>query len=249
MTESPEGIALIRTNIAKYGYHVYAVTGGATPRYMYTIGNSDRIGCELIFAGGAFYTLAQAKEVMDEVSDELSKEGSGACDVAATKSLFGFSLGTVHPTWVQELMLGATDYYDARPVSALQLVPDHDHHTIDTPDMSRPLSSSGSPSWRWHLDHWPYAVPEDSMAVTNLAALRGAPVTEAARWEQSEWELFAGAGPDVPEGELRVVPLGVLLGFDPSLEPVIALAVGKALWREGGDTPWLAWENSQTTPG
>ncbi len=40
------------------------------------------------------------------------------------------------------------------------------------------------------------------------------------RWEKDEWEIFAGAGPDITEPERRVVPLGVLLAADPSLVPL-----------------------------
>ena len=34
-------------------------------------------------------------------------------------------------------------------------------------------------------------------------ALRGERVTEAVGWEDVEWELFVGAGPDVPNDDLR----------------------------------------------
>ena len=39
----------------------------------------------------------------------------------------------------------------------------------------------------------------------------------------------------------RVVPLGVMLGIDPSLAPALALEIGKGIWREGGTGPWRAW--------
>ena len=65
-----------------------------------------------------------------------------------------------------------------------------------------------------------------SHAATDLDALRGSPVTEACRWEEDYWELFAGAGPDVPNVEKRVVGLGMLLAADPSLAPILDLKVG-----------------------
>ena len=40
----------IRGNIARGGHHVYVVSGGATPRFAYTIGISGAIGFELILA-------------------------------------------------------------------------------------------------------------------------------------------------------------------------------------------------------
>jgi hypothetical protein len=78
--------------------------------------------------------------------------------------------------------------------------------------------------------------------MTNLDALRGAPITEACRWEEDEWEMFAGAGPDVAEEDARLVPLGCLLASDPSLAAVVDLEVGKGLWREPGGA-WVPWVN------
>lgn len=71
-----------------------------------------------------------------------------------------------------------------------------------------------------------------STAATDLAALRGDRVTEAARWEEGYWELTAGEGPNVPEDEVRIVPLGTLLAADPSLMPVVSLPVGGGLIRD-----------------
>jgi hypothetical protein len=56
-------------------------------------------------------------------------------------------------------------------------------------------------------------------------------VTEASRWEETEREIFAGAGPDTPDDEVRVVPLATLLGYDASLEPVTRLEVSGAIRR------------------
>ena len=70
--------------------------------------------------------------------------------------------------------------------------------------------------------------------------MRGGRITEAVRWEETEWELFAGAGPDVVEKDVRIVPLGVLLGVDPTLEEATYLDIGKGLWRDS-DSEWVTW--------
>ena len=98
--------------------------------------------------------------------------------------------------------------------------------------------------WRWLREPWTFPVPEDSTAVTDLAALQGEPVTEAARWEEDYWELFAGCGPDVPKDEQRVVALGTLVAADPSLAAVMNLEVGAALWRDG-HSEWHPWGKKQ----
>jgi hypothetical protein len=90
------------------------------------------------------------------------------------------------------------------------------------------------------VEPWPFDASPHSIAVTNLDALRGDPVTEASRWEETEWELFAGVGPDIPEDDVRVVPLATLLGYDESLEPVTQLRVPGAIRRFPGG-PWADW--------
>jgi hypothetical protein len=75
-------------------------------------------------------------------------------------------------------------------------------------------------------------------------ALRGEPITELTRWAADEWEMFAGAGPDVLEADLRVVPLATLVGFDPSLVAALSIEVGTGLWREDGESEWNEWRSS-----
>jgi hypothetical protein len=83
-------------------------------------------------------------------------------------------------------------------------------------------------------------VPENATATTNLPALRGDRITEVMRWEEGEWEIFAGAGPDVPKAELRVVPLATLLAADGSLVRALSLEVGTGVWRDA-DSDWHPW--------
>ena len=65
--------------------------------------------------------------------------------------------------------------------------------------MSQTWSPQSEPVWGWLAEDWNYPVPEKSIAATNLDALRGKPITEVMRWEEEEWEMFAGAGPDITD--------------------------------------------------
>jgi hypothetical protein len=139
-------------------------------------------------------------------------------------------------------MLGAFDFYQRRDIPGFQIAPDNERWTLDIPDLTRPWNAKSEPVWRWLHEPWEYPVSPESVASTNLDALRGERITKAARWEDDQWELFAGAGPDVPPSDLRVIPLGTLLGIDPSLEVVTSLKVGTALWRDTVDLIWHPWE-------
>lgn len=143
-------------------------------------------------------------------------------------------------------MLGVFDYYQTRDIPAIQIVPDKDHRTIDVPDMSAPWNALAEPVWQWLKEPWIFPVPKESTATTNLAALRGERITEATRWEEDEWEAFAGAGPDVTEEEMRVVALGTLVAADKSLEPIVHLAIGEGLWRDPeAGSEWHPWQNKE----
>ena len=62
------------------------------------------------------------------------------------------------------------------------------------------------------------------------------------RWEEDEWEIFAGDGPDGPKDEIRVVPLGTLLGADESLVPIVKLSIGEGLLRDHDpNSYWRPW--------
>ena len=109
-------------------------------------------------------------------------------------------------------------------------------------------SASGAPVWQWKHVPWSFSAPRSSTAATNLAALRGERVTEAARWEEDQWELFAGEGPEVLEDEVRLVPLGTLLGADPSLLAVTSLPIGGALIRDPDEGEWEPWGSGANPP-
>ena len=50
----------------------------------------------------------------------------------------------------------------------------------------------------------------------------------------------------IPKDELRMVPLGTLLAIDPSLVPVVSLAMGEGLRRDPDpDSRWQPWRKSE----
>ena len=241
-----EALELIRANIVTYGHHLYLVQGGPNPRYIYSIGLRDAIGAELIFAGAAFYSANQGFEVVRRLASMLKEPSSRSEADYSLGELGTFSLREVHPTWSSKLILGALDYYKVSVVPALQIVPDAEHRTIDVPYLSQAFSPTSEPIWQWLENSWDYQVPKNSIVMTSLDALHGAPITEVARWEETDWELFPGCGPEIDKKDYRTVPFGTLLGADPSLRPVTELMVGKALRREPGDLEWSSWGSASS---
>jgi hypothetical protein len=170
-----------------------------------------------------------------------STESNWLNQAISTDSLGCFSLVKVHPSWAELLVLGAFDYYDQPVLCVWQIVPDSAHHTSEVPAMEVAFDMATQPVWQWLTRKWEYPIPVDSMAVTNLRVLAGAKATEVMRWEENNWEVFAGVGPDIPKAELRIVPFGTLLGIDASLQVAVNLEVGKGLWRDSLALDWQPW--------
>jgi len=62
------------------------------------------------------------------------------------------------------------------------------------------------------------------------------------RWDENEWEMFAGPGPDVTKEDIRLVALGTLVAADKTLLPVVNLAIEEGLWRDADpDSEWHPW--------
>jgi hypothetical protein len=235
MTNNPKREAAlneIRQHIADHGFHSYVVTGSGDPHYGYTIGLSESLGAELILAGAYFYRLDEVSSVISSVVEELWSLGALKEQTIRTSRWGDFSLRKVDITWAKDLMLGVFDYYQVNTIEAVQIVPDESHWTVDIPDLSQPWNPKTAPAWQWLHEKWTFPIPKNSVALTNLDALRGKRMTEVMRWEEDEWEIFAGAGPDTTEADRRVVPLGILLARDPSLLPAIQLPIGTGLWRD-----------------
>jgi uncharacterized protein DUF4262 len=236
----------IRDNIARSGHHIYVVAAETTPRFAYTIGVSEVIGVELILAGACFYSSRGVGQIINGLVPRLKPGGEREVSRFELAGLGSFTLRNAHASWADELMLGALDYYSVSEIPALQIVPDKACWTIDVPDMSAPWSATTEPIWRWLHEPWTYPVPKEARAATDLAALRGERIIEAVRWEEDEWELFSGPGPDIPKDEMRMVPLGTLLAVDPSLVPVVSLALGEGLRRDPDPhSRWRPWRKSE----
>jgi hypothetical protein len=232
---------LIQSNIDRHGYHITIVGGVIEPRFAYSIGLSTQFNFELVLSGGIYYLKEQVLQIFNEIVDNL-RAGSWTQGQKITIDTLGeFSFLPVHQSWSKMMLLGVFDYYKKADMRAYQIVPDAIHFTYDIPDMSRVWSVSTEPVWQWLSRKWPYNVPESSKVVTNLEALQGEPITELMRWEEDEWEMFAGPGPEVQKEDTRVVSLGTILGIDNTLFPAVDLETGKGLWRTDRDSEWQNW--------
>lgn len=229
----------IKSNISTHGFHVTVVQGGPLPRFAYTIGLHEKVGHELVFAGGAFYVLDDVLYIVKKLARSYLDERKPAS--LEIDELGNMSLQQIDHSWAERLLLGAMDIYDLKTIDALQITPDREHWTIDVPDMRQPWSHVAHPVWKWLEAEWVFPVASKATAITNLAALRGQPTTEVGRWAEDEWELFAGAGPDVAAADIRRVPLASMVGFDSTLEGAIHLKTGSGMWREGLGAPWFPW--------
>jgi hypothetical protein len=234
-------LELIQSNIFKHEYHVTTVSSATEPRYAYTIGLSDLFNFELIFAGGIIFLKDDLSVIFDTIVERLKSERKTKNTKITIDTLGTFSLSKVDSSWSALMMLGVFDYYNCNNINAFQIIPDLDHRTLDIPNMSIELQTSLEPVWQWIVREWDYLAPKNSTVITNIEALLGEPITEVTRWENDEWEMFAGAAPDVPKENVRVIPLATILGIDKTLLPVINLDIGKGLWRDSSKSSWNNW--------
>ena len=218
------------------GRFVQLVQGGIVPRYVYALPDGERapgallVGAATFDANGARRIVAACASVLEEGGDV---SGTVELDICAERPV-RVTLAPTDPSWVERLIPAARrgDYVQITPI---------DHPTVDVVPMDRPYDADTAGSWRWLSERWEFAAPGTSMVATNLAALRGEPVTEASRWEHDYFEAFAGSGPDTPRDEVRFVGFPPLVGADPSLAAVAALDVGESLRRPAGSSPWQPW--------
>ncbi len=231
----------IEENIATHGHHTTLVKQSVVPRFAYTIGMTDRHLPELILAGAIGYGGDDVGKIINSIGDSM-KRGKSVESAFAVDPLGVFSLQRVGRSWMRPLMLGAAQRYGDDKYDAVQIVPDRQHSTLDTPNLASEAGPLKDCVWMWLCREWPYAVPSDALVVTNMKFLRGERATEVARWEEAECEMFAGPGPDVAPGEMRIVPIGTALGIDRTLEWILTLPVGKGGWRDGEAGDWQPWQ-------
>ncbi|MDX6187755.1 DUF4262 domain-containing protein [Flavobacterium sp. Fl-318] len=235
MTNS-EFLEIIKTSINNNDYHLTLVNGGQNPEYSYSIGLTEKFGFELVIAGG-FISIKENESIFRYVYQQLQSEST-----ADSKFIFSentFYLNKVDSSWCEKLMLGVYDYYNVDKITAYQIIPEN--RTLDTPLMSQPIIAN-DPIWKWLDMDWNMNVPKNSYVITDIDSLKGKTIVELMRWEDHVWEMFSGPGPDFKEEDIRIVPLGTILGIDDTLQPTVNLAVGKGLWRENKDSEWNDWE-------
>jgi len=225
----------ILSNIRTHGFHITFVKAGVVPRFAYTIGLSNKLDPELLIAGGSYFF----EQELFKIIEALANKGFDGNRMETEYGVFQGKL--VHESWKSLLMLGANDILDKK-FDAIQIVPeDIGRLTMDIPDASIERSRDTSRSWRWLSDIWSFPIPKQSVAITNMDALRGSCITEASRWEVDEWHLFAGHGPSVTQDDVRIVPLTTLLAEDESLARIVKLKVGASIWRNTNESEWKRW--------
>jgi hypothetical protein len=236
----------IAENIEAHGVHVYGISGGESPRYFYTIGLKEKVGGEIVLPGLAHMPGGEAHKLINDVAHQL-RSGTPVDEInLKTKGFGSFILTAVDPSWSKRMLLGALDYYDCSTLPAWQIRPvEEEHTTIDVPDMRQAFDPEKNPVWQWLDGGWPYSVPVDTLAVTNLDALLGYAVSELMRWEPEDWEIFSGPGHQLSQDELFLVPISTLVAYDPSLVPALSIPVGTGLYREfdeeGNARLWDIW--------
>lgn len=231
----------IQNNIITYGHHITIVSNGICPRFAYSIGAIDKIEYEVIFAGGEFYTANEVSTIIDNIISKIRENGKWEKIKIDINSLGSFSLSKVHESWAKLMVLGAYEYYNKEDIPCLQIVPDKEHYTLEIPQMANKFNVNQNPVWQWLIDKWNYPVPSNVTVTTNLDALFGNPITEIMRWEEDEWEMFSGAGPDVRQEDIRIVPIGTILGIDSTINKSLGLEIGKGLWRDTNEMEWHNW--------
>lgn len=244
MSASNQGVTLasIRRNIDDFGHHVNLVSQGVVPRNAYTIGLNSKLGFDFTIAGSSVFIQDQIFEIIESfvyISNYSPIEIGRAVEI---DNYGKFLTRICDSSWVELICNGAVAIYGS-PTCFLQIFPEGDNLTIDVPDLSQVWDAKKQPVWQWLKRPWHYRVPAASTATTNIAALRGSRITEAARWAEDEWEMFAGAGPDIPDEDIRIIPLSTLLGHDPSIADVMEVKIGEGIWRDKGEQSWHKWKS------
>lgn len=239
MINRKEILNTIRKKIEKYGWYQYCVIQSQAPRFCYTIGLSDKLGFELIFAGGYFYNNTGAMKIVDNYADFLLNSRP-----SENKFEFkGFSLRKVRQEWSESLMLGTVDYYkdlDKFTLYAKQIIPPLEQFTLDIPDMSLLPENNSNLPWKWWFHEWPFSAPEDSTVVTDIEYLRTGKALQIIRWEENQWECFSRDPENVAKENIRIIPLGVAIGLDPSLENIFEMEIEEGFLRNDKNC-WEKW--------
>lgn len=240
MTDRQEFIKLIEKNILKFGYHVTLVNRGQNPHFAYTIGLYKKFGFELVIAGG-FTSIKNYERSFDLILAGLNS-GNNLNSIFKSNDMNceNMKLLEMHSSWKNKMIFGAYDYYKLDSIKALQILPIGDK-LLDVPIMSEPFDKN-NPVWKWLSIEWNKNAPKTAYVITNVQFLQGGTITEIMRYEDGYWEMFVGNTDDVSDDDVRVLPLGVMIGIDSSLEDAIQLSIGNGIWREDKEAGWKDWE-------
>lgn len=242
MTAREKFLILIKENIEKFGYHITCVIGNSqNPPFAYTIGLYEKIGFELAQAGNFISN--------DINSSKFSRIVAGLNSGLKIESIFlanksfqnevDLKLLEMHTTWKELMTLGVFDYHCKDDIKVFQIIP-KENILKDVPNMSKPWRKELS-VWGWLNKEWNATIPISSYVRTNVDFLKGATIMEMVRWENDYWDMFAGKGIDLPEKDLRFLPISTMLDIDDSLNPAVNLSVGEGLWREDAESEWKVW--------
>lgn len=228
----------IRRNIQSHGHHIYDVRGGPLPPWSYSIGLSERIGFEVILAGGLYFDESERLTILDGCIEHLIKQVSSEYE----NSLGRFCLHLISESWPDELFLGAIDYYGCRP-KFMQIYPGEDSLTMDVPRLFGSWSVEDFPVWKWLEEDWNYSIPPKSIALTDTDILGGHAKAEVAcRFGKEYWEIYSRQPEEIEDQYKRFSPLGTILALYPDIEAATRLRSGHAIERFQNQSDWRPWD-------
>ena len=239
-TERQKALLDIQQSINRKGFFTYIVEGGVDPRFAYTIGLSSKLGYELIFGGGAYFSNQDVMYIIDKVSQLIAAPvlPNLPLDFGDNETYF---LSEVHPTWCEKMLLGALDYFGVTSLKALQIQPPRTYWTLDIPNLACGWDPDTELPWQWlgREDAWKFPLPQNSIALTNIQALQGQKLNQIVRWSDTEWDCFVGEGSEVPNNAKRTVPLAIFLALDsPLVDTLLSLQIDQGAWRENDFSAW-----------
>ncbi len=170
-----EFLELIKKNIQDNQFHITVVQQSKTPRYVYSIGNYEKHGFELVLAGSENFLYAEVLFIFNAIASQFEAMMETEKASFFVKDLGQFHLQEVNDSWKKKMMLGVYNYYGIKNFKAYQIVPDKGHFTLDIPDMQYELNSNKDIIWKWLDDNikWDLDVPENSTVVTEIDVLLG----------------------------------------------------------------------------
>lgn len=240
MNKKQEFFELIEKNIKKYGYHITFVKGGQNPPFAYTIGLYEKLGFELVVAGDFHSIQMNEKKIRRVLLGLNSGQNTGSFFLSEDKEQVDLELLEMHTTWKELMILGVFDYYKNDDIRAFQIFP-VENKSMDIPVMSSQRDKE-DPIWCWLDKKWNETIPLSSYVITSVGFLNGENITELMRWEDGYWEMFVGQGSDVPDEDVRILPISTVLGIDDTLRPALKLSIGEGLWRENIESEWEIWK-------